>query len=94
MTKSLEGNKSVSGSRSLWQTLTNLRALWKLNSSTEAGFVDINNSYGECFIAAVEHGLEKLSLYFEKLIIEPEVSSYVVASILHPALRFAWFQTK
>lgn len=93
MTKRLEGNNSASGFGSLWQTLTNLQALWKLYSSTKAGFNDLDNSNSDYFIAAVKHGLEKLSSYFEKLIIEPEVSSYVVATTLHPALRFAWFQT-
>jgi hypothetical protein len=93
MTKRLEGNNSASGFGSLWQTLTNLQALWKLYSSTKAGFDDLDNSNSDYFIAAVKHGLEKLSSYFEKLIIEPEVSYYVVATTLHPALRLAWFQT-
>jgi hypothetical protein len=93
MTKRLEGNNSASGFGSLWQTLTNLQALWKLYSSTKAGFDDLDNSNSDYFIAAVKHGLEKLSSYFERLIIEPEVSYYVVATTLHPALRLAWFQT-
>jgi hypothetical protein len=93
MTKRLEGNNSASGFGSLWHTLTNLQALWKLYSSTKAGFDDLDNSNSDYFIAAVKHGLEKLSSYFEKLIIEPEVSYYVVATTLHPALRLAWFQT-
>ena len=93
MTKRLEGNNSTSGFGSLWQTLTSLQALWKLYSSTKTGFDDLDNSNSDYFIAAVKHGLEKLSSYFEKLIIEPEVSYYVVATTLHPALRLAWFQT-
>jgi hypothetical protein len=67
--------------------------LWKLYSSTKAGFDDLDNSKSDYFIAAVKHGLEKLSSYFEKLIIEPEASYYVVATTLYPALRLAWFQT-
>jgi hypothetical protein len=89
MTKRLEGNNSASGFRLLWQTLTNLQALWKLYSSTKARFNDLDNSNSDYFIAAVKHGLKKLSSYFEKLIIEPEVSYYVVATTLHPALRLA-----
>ncbi|RMZ67784.1 transposase [Pyrenophora seminiperda CCB06] len=77
MTKRLEGNNSASGFGSLWQTLTNLQALWKLYSSTKAGFDGLNNSNSDYFIAAVKHGLEKLSSYFEKLIIEPEYADWV-----------------
>jgi hypothetical protein len=93
VTKRLEGNNSASGFGSLWQTLANLQALWKLYSSTKAGVDNLDNSNSDYFIAAVKHGLEKLSSYFEKLIIEPQVSYYVVATTLHPALRLAWFQT-
>lgn len=91
MTKRLEGNNSASGFGSLWQTLTNLQALWKLYSSTKAGFNDLDNSDSDYFIAAVKRGLEKLSSYLGKLIMEPEVSSYVIITTLYPALRFAWF---
>jgi hypothetical protein len=63
--------------------------LWKLYSSTKARFNDLNNSNSNYFIAAVKHSLKKLSSYFEKLIIEPEVSYYVVATTLYPALRLA-----
>jgi hypothetical protein len=92
MTKRLEGNNSASGFGSLWQTLTNLQALWTLYSSTKAGFENDNNN-SDYFVAAVKHGLEKLISYFEKLIIQPQISYYVVATALHPALRLAWFQT-
>jgi hypothetical protein len=93
VTKRREGNNSASGFGLLWQTLTNLQALWKLYSSTKAGFDDLDNSNSNYFIAAVKHSLEKLSSYFGKLIIELQVSYYVVATTLHPALRLAWFQT-
>ena len=70
MTKRLEGNNSASGFGSLWQTLTNLQALWTLYSSTKARFNDESNN-SDYFIAAIKHGLEKLISYFEKLIIQP-----------------------
>ena len=70
MTKRLEGNNSASGFRLLWQTLTSLQALWTLYSSTKAGFDDDSNN-SDYFIAAVKHGLKKLTSYFEKLIIQP-----------------------
>jgi hypothetical protein len=63
--------------------------LWKLYSSTKARFNNLNNSNSDYFIAAVKHGLKELSSYFEKLIIKPKVSYYVVATTLHPALRLA-----
>jgi hypothetical protein len=92
MTKRLEGNNSASGFGLLWQTLTSLQALWTLYSSTKAGFNDDSNN-SDYFVAAVKHGLKKLTLYFEKLIIQPQISYYVVATALYPALRLAWFQT-
>jgi hypothetical protein len=70
MMKRLEGNNSASGFGLLWQTLTNLQALWTLYSSTKAGFKNDNNN-SDYFVAAVKHGPKKLILYFEKLIIQP-----------------------
>ncbi|RYN88075.1 hypothetical protein AA0119_g12201 [Alternaria tenuissima] len=92
ITKRLEGNNSASGFRLLWQTLTSLQALWTLYSSTKAGF-DNNSNNSDYFVAAVKHGLKKLTSYFKKLIIQPQISYYVVTTALHPALRLAWFQT-
>ncbi|RII22751.1 HAT domain-containing protein [Alternaria sp. MG1] len=69
-----------------------LEALWTLYSSTKARFNDDSNN-SDYFVAAVKHGLKKLTSYFEKLIIQPQISYYVVATALHPALRLAWFQT-
>jgi len=93
MTKRLEGNNSASGYGSLWQTLPSLQALWRLYDDTRRSFNSDDNNNSEYFVAAIKHGFEKLNSYFEKLIIEPETSYYVVATALHPALRLAWFQT-
>ena len=93
MTKRLEGNNSVSGYGSLWQTLPSLQALWRLYNDTRRRFNSRDSSNSEYFVAAIKHGFEKLNSYFAKLIIEPEISYYVVATALHPALRLAWFQT-
>ena len=35
----------------------------------------------------VEFGIQKLTTYFIKIVIEPPISYYTVATILHPALR-------
>jgi hypothetical protein len=71
MTKRLEGNNSASGFGSLWQTLTNLQALWKLYSSTKAGFDDLDNSNSDYFIAAVKHGLKKLARTSKSILLSP-----------------------
>ena len=68
MTKRLEGNNSASGFGSLWQTLTNLQALWTLYSSTKARFNN-NSNNSNYFIATIKYSLKKLTLYFKKLII-------------------------
>jgi hypothetical protein len=88
--KALEGNNSVSGFGSLWQTIVNLQALWQHYEAAASRFDVNNNSY---FASAVKFGLEKLNTYWEKLIIEPKYSYYTVATALHPRLRLNWFKS-
>ena len=40
----------------------------------------------------VLYGIEKLQTYWQKIIIQPEVSYYAVATILNPRLRLLWFK--
>jgi len=87
MTKRLEGNNSVSGFGSLWQTLPNLQALWAHYSDAR----DLTSS--SYLTSAVSLGLEKLNTYFDTLIMTPDVSFYAIATLLHPKLRFNWFQS-
>jgi hypothetical protein len=87
MTKRLEGNNSASGFGSLWQTLTNLQALWALYSTSSE---PTNTKY---FNSAVSFGHQKLSTYFSKLLMEPDISFYAIATALHPKLRLTWFKT-
>jgi hypothetical protein len=88
MTKRLEGNNSSSGFGSLWQTLTNIQAVWA--AYTEA--IDRPHS-SQYFETAVRLGLEKINTYYERILIEPDVSIYAVATALHPHLRLLWFKT-
>ena len=41
---------------------------------------------------AVKFGIEKLTTYWTKILIEPSPSYYAIATILHPSLRLAWFK--
>ena len=88
--KALEGNNSVSGFGSLWQTIINLQALWQHYETAASRFDDNDDSY---FASAVKFGLEKLNTYWEKLIIEPKYSYYTIATALHPRLRLNWFKS-
>lgn len=88
MTVRLEGNNSGNGFGSLWQTLTNIQALWA--AYTEA--IDRPQS-SEYFQTAVRLGLEKINTYYQRLLMEPDVSIYAVATALHPHLRLLWFKT-
>jgi hypothetical protein len=87
MTKRLEGNNSSSKFGSIWQTLVNLQALWTLYTTKPEG----NRS--KYMTSAVLFGKEKLDTYFDKLLLQPEVSFYAVATALHPRLRLTWFKT-
>jgi hypothetical protein len=89
MTRRLEGNNSNPGGYgSLWQTLTNLQILWVVYSEASER---LHSS--KFFQTATLLGLEKLNTYFDKLIMEPDVSYYAVATSLHPRLRLIWFKT-
>jgi hypothetical protein len=58
--KALEGNNSVSGFGSLWQTIINLQALWQHYEAAASRFDDKDDSY---FASAVKFSLEKLNTY-------------------------------
>ncbi|KAH3938518.1 hypothetical protein HBH98_249950 [Parastagonospora nodorum] len=88
MTKRLEGNASSSGYGSLWQTLPNLQALWA--HYTQASGLPQSQYMG----SAIAFGLEKLNTYFDNLIMKPNVSYYAIATMLHPKLRYNWFQNQ
>jgi hypothetical protein len=90
MTKRLEGSASKSGYGSLWQTIVYLQAIddelrgWRERLSHEPP-----SSY---LRSGVAFGIEKLTSYWETLILEPEISYYCVATILNPSLRLLWFK--
>jgi hypothetical protein len=42
----------------------------------------------------VSFGFEQLNTYFERLVMKPHPSFYVVATALHPKLRLTWFKTR
>ena len=88
MTKPLEGNTSSNTFRSLWQTLTNLQALWAVYSEA----IDRPRT-SQYFQTAVRLGFEKINTYYGKLLMDPDVSIYAVATSLHPQLRLIWFKT-
>jgi hypothetical protein len=88
MTKRLEGKNSASGFGSLWQTLPNLQALWAHYSEAK------QCAHSQYMTAAIRFGYEKLTSYFHTLIMAPDVSYYAVATMLHPGLRYNWFQSQ
>jgi hypothetical protein len=64
MTKRLEGNNSISGFGSLWQTLPNLQALWAHYDNTN----NLTNK-SKYFATAVAFGKAKLDHYFDTLLV-------------------------
>lgn len=42
--------------------------------------------------SAISLGYKKLNSYFIRLLMAPDVSYYAVATMLHPRLRYNWFQ--
>jgi len=87
MTKRIEGGGAQG---SLWMTIVNLQYLYnELNKMK-----DILKDEGSTHYLknGVLYGIEKLLTYWEKIVIEPEVSYYAVATILHPRLRLLWFK--
>jgi hypothetical protein len=89
MTKRLKGNNSSSRFGSLWQTLTNLQALWTLYSSMSE-----RPHSSKYFEKAVKFGLKKLNTYFDRILIQPNISYYAVATALHPKICLTWFCTQ
>jgi hypothetical protein len=89
MTKRLEGDNSISGFGSLWQTLPNLQALW-------AHYDDANNrtNKSKYFATAVAFGKAKLDHHFDTLLLKPDISLYAIATALNPKLQVAWFKTQ
>jgi hypothetical protein len=85
--KRLEGNNSSSGFGSPWQILINLQALW-------AHYSDYRKAPLLYLSSAAKLGYEKLNTYFSRLILDPTVSYYAVATALHPLLRLTWFKTQ
>jgi hypothetical protein len=86
MTKWLEGNTSSSVYGSLWQSLSNLQTMW-------AHFTGASERPQSQYVSsAIAFGQEKLNTYFDLLVIRPDVSHYAVATMLHPTLRYSWFQ--
>ena len=46
-----------------------------------------------CYLKnSVAFGTEKLLTYWEKIVIDPPISYYCVATILNPQLRLIWFK--
>lgn len=85
--KLLEGDLGVSGHGSIWQTLINLQSLWAIYTTPS------ERPQSKFLAAAIKFGKEKLDTYFNKLLMEPDVSYYAVALFLHPKLRLMWFKT-
>ena len=90
LTKRLEGLNSQSGAGSLWQTLTCLQTLWVAYTDWSAQLAREEDGYLK---SGVNCSYEKLQSYFVKLIIEPDVSYYCIATVLHLALRLQWFKS-
>lgn len=90
MTRRLEEKMSESGLGSLWQKITNLQHLDGLLRET----VDATeNEPEQSFLRTVSRfGMEKLTTYWGKIVMAPDVPYYTVATILHPLLRLAWFK--
>jgi hypothetical protein len=65
----------------------NAQALWAHYSDAK------ERPQSQYLASAVSFGLEKLSSYFDTLILRPDVSFYAVATLLHPRLRLNWFQS-
>ena len=96
-TKSLEGNASLSGFGSLWQTIVNLQEIYAfLSGSDEASVHQIDGFLqSDYMVSGVKLALQKLITYFEKLVLTSDGPSlYCVATAMHPLLRLSWFKTQ
>jgi hypothetical protein len=79
ITKTLEGNGAQG---SLWMTIINLQLLYtELLQMKEDLEDEADDSYLK---SGVAFGLEKLLTYWQKLILDPPISYYAVATILNP----------
>ena len=90
LTKRLEGSNSQSGFGSLWQTIPNLQTLWCLYSEKVAELEYTPDTYLK---KGVKYGVTKLDVYWGKLVSDPDVGYYCIATMLHPKLRQQWFKT-
>lgn len=89
MTRRLKGNNFHSSYGSLWQTITNLQHLEDLLRGMIKQIANKpENSYLK---TTVRLGLEKLTKYWKKIVIDPKPSFCVISTILHPKLYLAWF---
>jgi hypothetical protein len=90
MTKRLKGLASKSSYGSLWQTIVYLQVIndelraWRERLAHEPANNYLRNG--------VAFSIEKLTSYWEKLIIMLEISYYCVAIILNPSLWLLWFK--
>jgi hypothetical protein len=87
MTKRLEGNGEYG---SLWMTIVNLQHLYdELHRMQE----ELESEGDDCYLKnGVAFGIEKLTSYWGKIVIDPPISYYCVATILNPQLRLIWFK--
>jgi hypothetical protein len=85
--KLLEGDLGTLGHGSIWQTLINLQSLWAIYTRPREG------PRSKFITAGIKSGKEKLDTYFDKLLLQPDVSYYAVALALYPKLRLTWFKT-
>lgn len=90
MTRRLEGNASKSGYGSLWQTVVNLQLLEEDLRQKAKAFSHLEES--SYLKSCVAHAQTKLTTYWEKIVLKPSISTYCVATILHPQLRITWFK--
>ena len=84
----LEGSNGVSGFDSLWQTLFNLQAL-----SSHYSDASKHTRSSEYFRSVVAFGFDKLSIYLDRLVLEPTPSPHPIATALHPRLRMLWLKS-
>ena len=91
LTKRLEGSNSQSGYGSLWQTIPNLQVLWSLYNEKS---IELEERPASFLKQGVQFGLTKLDGYWKKLVNDPDVSYYCIATMLHPRLRQHWFKDK
>jgi hypothetical protein len=91
MTLRLEGNASKGRYGSLWQTIINLQLLEE--QLRERADQYLHRDEGDSYLkSCVAFAQAKLTTYWEKLVVNREISYCCVATILHPQLRLSWFK--